>query len=206
MTPETLARVYEPFFTTKEPGAGTGLRLSTVYAVASALGGRVEARSAPGEGACFSLVVPRAAAGVGQTPTPPLPLMAMPRTAPRVLVVEDQALVRSVVVRVLEGLGCVVAEADGAEPALAWLDAQEMAPDLVITDIVMPGATGVELAERIRARDPAARILGMSGWMGDDALANRLEELGVPLLRKPFPPRELARLVTELLALDAASG
>jgi signal transduction histidine kinase/ActR/RegA family two-component response regulator len=198
----TLGRIFEPFFTTKAEGAGTGLGLPTVYAITKSLKGVLEVDSKPGMGASFRLLLP-ATEDSAAPALPALPSMRLSKELVRVLVVEDQDGVRSVVERVLTQLGCEVSAVSSVQAALDWLAKQTVLPELVLTDIVMPGATGVDLAEQVLRRYPSVRLLGMSGWLTDGDLAVRLQLLGVPLLRKPFTPAELAAAVAERMAKRA---
>jgi signal transduction histidine kinase/CheY-like chemotaxis protein len=200
--PATLGRVFEPFFTTKDEG--TGLGLATVYALVQSLDGVVAVDSRPGEGTTFRLVLPRAAEDRAEQ-TPSLPSMRMPGTARTVLLVEDNPLVRPVIARLLEHIGCRVVAVASVREALAALEGGPT-PDLVLTDVLMPEQTGADLAEALRERAPSLPVLAMSGWLGDDELAVRLGRLGVPVLRKPFTPDALARAVAEGLAARAVNG
>jgi two-component system cell cycle sensor histidine kinase/response regulator CckA len=202
MDEATLGRIFEPFFTTKAEGAGTGLGLPTVYAIAKSLRGVLEVDSKPGLGSSFRLLLP-VTEDYAPPALPELPAMRMSKDPVRVLVVEDQERVRSVVERVLGQLGCEVTAVSSVGQAIDWLGQQRTLPELVLTDIVMPGATGVDLAEQVLARYPSIKLLGMSGWLTDGDLAVRLQRLGVPLLRKPFTPTELASAVAERMAKRA---
>ncbi|MEO0602586.1 MAG: response regulator, partial [Myxococcota bacterium] len=202
MDEATQRRVFEPFFTTKT-GRGTGLGLATVYAIAHSMDGEIDVRSVVGQGSTFllqlplvstpeaeaALDVPRARFGLSSSPLD-------------VLVVEDNPTVRSVVVRVLEASGCTVVAEDGVPAALGRLQG-DWAPDLVVTDVLMPGPSGVDLAESVRSMLPGTPILAMTGWMGDGELAMRLEALDVPVLRKPFAPADLVDAVGALLCPSA---
>jgi len=205
MDDATARRVFEPFFTTKE-GRGTGLGLATVYSLVRSLDGTIHVRSTEGLGTTFSLRLPLA------TPSDHQGELDLPRARHRlpppgasVLVVEDNPSVRQVVVRVLEAVGCVVVDEPDVARALATVAELPHPLDLVVTDVLMPGRTGVDLAEEVGRRCPTTRILAMTGWIGDRKLAVRLEQLGVPVLRKPFSPAELVDAVTERLVEHAAS-
>lgn len=204
MDSPTAARVFEPFFTTKAEGSGTGLGLTTVYAIVRNLDGVIELHSSPGGGTCFRIHVPiDRTAGPERIPeyrpTRPLPARA------RILVVDDQDAVRSTVERALVLLGCEVWAAGSGREALALLEGKAELPDLVITDVAMPVMTGVDLAERLRERYTALSILAMSGFIGDDQLTDRLSRIGVAVLRKPFTPDDLIDAVGASLVVRIGS-
>ncbi|MCZ7525320.1 MAG: PAS domain S-box protein [Acidimicrobiia bacterium] len=199
MDEETRAHIFEPFFTTKEPGKGTGLGLSTVYAIATRSGGAVEASSEPGRGSTFRAYLPRVPAGGRALPTRP-ERAARPGRSERVLVVEDDVAVRALVRQVLERHGFrVLVAADGDE---AERIARREPVDLLVSDVVLPGRRGPELAEALRARRPGLPVVLMSGYLGEAAgLPEDLASDG-GLLAKPFRPEELVARVLE--ALDRA--
>ena len=203
MDEATAARIFEPFFTTKPEGAGTGLGLSTVYGIVSDLGGEISVQSAKGCGARFFVRLPIDAESAGEIALRAPLAVRLPATPRRVLLAEDQPMVRSVVERLLGQLGCLVSSTSSADEAIAWLE-RSPPPDLVLTDVVMPGRSGVDLAERVRERYPGVAVIAMSGYLGSEDLAARLEALSVPLLRKPFTPDDLAQILGEQLAARAS--
>lgn len=191
MDAQTLARVTEPFFTTKEMGKGTGLGLSMVHGLAAQSGGALVLLSAPGEGTEAQIWLPAtsrdAARDADAKPaqaTPPAPLP--PR---RILVVDDDPLVRASVVDMLIDLGHTVSAASSGADALTRLDESD-GVDIVLSDLAMPGMTGVELAEHLRRREGAPKVLLMTGF-GD--VIGRF-----PRLAKPFTEEELARGLARL--------
>jgi len=194
MAPDVAARVFEPFFTTKGEGKGTGLGLSMVYGFATQSGGRIELATAPGEGARFTLLLPRTASHVGAeaapTPSPP--------GSGAVLLVEDDADVRELCRLMLTSLGYgVCAEAD-ADAALGRLRSGEPFAAL-LSDAMLPGAiSGPELLRRAREGRPGLRVLLMSGYVEDDAVL----PAEVTLLRKPFDRAAMAEAMRA--ALQAA--
>ena len=196
---QTSAHVFEPFFTTKEKG--TGLGLSTVHRVVKNAGGDVWVRSAPGEGATFTICLPRApqTSGVHDSPVP-VPANGGTET---VLVVEDEDHVRRVLVAVLSRCGYHVLEASSGEEALGIFSQRPDAIHLVVTDMVMPKMSGRELADQLCDARPGTRVVFMSGY-GDDVLF-RTGALspGMSFLRKPLRPDVLASTVRE--ALDSPS-
>jgi signal transduction histidine kinase len=191
MDPETARRAFEPFFTTKDIGKGTGLGLATVYAIAERAGGRVEVESTVGRGTRFVIRLPAVAAAPVLAPPP---ATAEETGSELVLVVEDDAAVRDVVERMLEGRGYEIVTA--GEPAVALSLVEDgLAPDLVVSDLVMPGMGGAALASRIDELRPGQRFLFISGYSETPA-----DLLGASaLLRKPFTAAELASAVRDAL-------
>jgi PAS domain S-box-containing protein len=198
MTDEVKARVFEPFFTTKGVGRGTGLGLAVVHGVAERAGGGVAVESAPGAGAAFHVYLPR----VDDPTPPPKPrsvLAEAPRGTETVLLVEDEAAVRALSRAVLEGAGYTVLEAvDGDDVGRALADRRGPL-DLVVTDVVMPGAGGSEVAARVRAEYPGVRVLFVSGYTDDEVVRYGVERDGVDFLQKPFTPLVLAHAVRAVL-------
>jgi signal transduction histidine kinase/ActR/RegA family two-component response regulator len=203
MTPEVLEHAFEPFFTTKGPGKGTGLGLATVYGIVRQSGGHVGVRSAPGKGATFQIFFPRQdGACVTPTPTP----SSTGRGDETVLVVEDDAGVRAAVVQALRAGGYRVLPAATAEEALALARGDGGRIDLLLTDVVMPGRGGPEVARLVAAERPGIRVLFMSGYP-DDALGNHgVISPGVDLVPKPFSPETLRARVRSVLDRPARSG
>jgi len=203
MDPATLQRIWEPFFTTKPTGQGTGLGLAAVYGAVKQSGGFVWAESVPGQGTVVSVYWPEDLLKAEQ--------LAEPRPGPRVeggtetvLVVEDEPLVRSLTVRTLARLGyqCLVAET--AEQALRMVRDHEADPDLLVTDVVLPGESGGWLGEQLSNERPGLPMLFMSGFTDEEVIRRGLLAAGRPFLQKPFAPGELAREVRRVL--DAANG
>ena len=177
----TAARAVEPFFSTKGVGKGTGLGLSMVHGLASQLGGAMLLTTAPGEGTAVELLLPLAAEAAAAAPE----VEATPPGSGRVLLVDDEAAVRDATAEMLWSLGFDVAVAASGEEALAMLDP---APDYLVTDHLMPGIKGADLALLARARCPALKILVISGYAGLDEIPPEL-----PRLAKPFRADELAQ-------------
>jgi PAS domain S-box-containing protein len=204
MAPEVLARAFEPFFTTKEVGRGTGLGLSMVYGFVKQSDGYVSLSSEPGAGTTVKILLPRAAidaeviaaaGSVGPAPS---------GSGQTILLVEDEPLVRSMLVEQLKRLGYGVVEAPNGPSALALLDEREDI-DLLLTDMVMPaGMNGRQLAEAAMTLRPELRFLFMSGHT-DDRLAHQGQlPGGQPLLRKPVSKKVLAEALRAALAAEAA--
>ncbi|MDP2332982.1 MAG: PAS domain S-box protein [Reyranella sp.] len=203
MTADVLDKAFEPFFTTKESGKGTGLGLSMVYGFVKQSNGHVRIYSEPGRGTTVKLFLPRSdpAGEAGTVPTRP----PMPRGSERILVVEDDPQVRAVVVSQLQGLGYAAAEAPDGEAGLAALEAAAQPFDLLLTDVIMPGAmNGKALAEEAARRWPRMRIVFMSGYTEDAVIHHGRLDPGVLLLSKPFRRAELAQMLRR--ALDGGAG
>jgi len=197
MPPEVVARVFEPFFTTKPGGRGTGLGLSMVYGFAKQSGGAAMIDSAPGRGTTVKMYLPLAASEQ-QTIVlaAPVAAPAAPRT---ILVVEDEADVRSIVRRQLESLGHRVLVAEAATEALLLIQAG--APDLLLVDVVLPtGMNGIDLAIAARAARPGLSVIFMSGYTAVPEAQQRIREAGAPLLSKPFTTPQLERAVNAVSA------
>ncbi|HSA21170.1 MAG TPA: PAS domain-containing protein [Myxococcota bacterium] len=199
MEPAVRARLFEPFFTTKPKGVGTGLGLSTVYGIVSQHGGFMDVASSQGSGSEFRAYLPHSTradevpAGDRRAPAPA-------RGQELVLLVEDEPQVRELTRRFLEALGYRVHACGDAAAALEALDAEPaLQPDLLLTDVVLPGLSGRELADLLQAQRPGLRALLMSGWSEAlDATSTRAAR-GLPLLPKPFDMASLARAVRSAL-------
>ena len=206
IAPENLDKVFEPFFTSKAVGRGTGLGLSMVYSFIKQSNGHIRIESEPGRGTTVALYLPRtdeAAQATSDTSTAPAP-----RGSERILVVEDDHKVRDNVVLQLRSLGYAVEQAGDGTAGLAACEAAGeiggVPYDLVLTDVIMPGPVGGrELADEIGRRWPATAIVFMSGYTEDAIARNGRLEPGVRLLNKPFRKRELARMIRD--ALDDVS-
>jgi CheY-like chemotaxis protein len=198
MTPEVQARIFEPFFTTKPPGAGTGLGLAMCYGIAKQADGHLTVESQPGRGARLTLLLPRA---MGELSAAAEGTADLPRGTETVLVAEDDAVVRVLAVRTLRECGYTVLEADSMDAAGECV-AQHQGPiHLLLTDVVMPGGGGRELAERLRDEMPDLRVIFTSGYTADVVLRRGVVEEAVRFLSKPFSPAALAHAVRH--ALDA---
>lgn len=201
MTPETLERILEPFFTTKEVGRGSGLGLAVVYGMVSQHGGQLEVTSVPQQGSSFRVVLPRTTESAPES-------RAAGTVAPQggysgtILVVEDEEVVRTLVCQVLEMAGYVVLSAGSGEAALDQARQLQHPVDLVLTDVVMPGMDGQELAEELTALWPEVKILFMSGY--PDGIINQRGVAPAPaaLLQKPFSPDKLVQRAGEMLGRD----
>jgi PAS domain S-box-containing protein len=198
MTAEVRNRIFEPFFTTKPVGQGTGLGLSMVYGIARQNGGYVECESLPGRGASFDVLLPSCALAAEAAPEPARGEVAAAR-GEVVLVVEDEAAMLSVTTETLTDLGYRVLAAAQPDEALSLAASFPDPIDLLVTDVVMPGLNGRELAARLRAARPGLRCLFVSGYTADVIEHRGVLEEGVQFLAKPFSSPELARKVREAL-------
>jgi PAS domain S-box-containing protein len=198
MNADTMQHLFEPFFTTKPSGLGTGLGLATVYAIVQQSGGSIRVHSEPGKGCRFEIRLPRATGPV--EPATPLDIEPpQPQRNLTILVVEDQDGVRRLTARALRACGYHVLEAGGGAEALRLAGAVEGGCQLVLTDVVMPGMSGKTLAEELRARWPAIKVLFMSGYPNDVILRHGLMDSDINYLEKPFTPVELAARVREVM-------
>jgi CheY-like chemotaxis protein len=199
MTPQTLGHIFEPFFTTKEPGKGTGLGLATVHGIVKQSGGHIWVYSEPGHGTTFKIHLPRADAPETEPPPPAAAPGELPRGTETILLVEDEASVREILRECLEASGYTVLEASRGEEALSICANPEAPVHLVMTDVVMPGMSGRELAERLRLSRPEIRILYMSGYTDDAVVIHGVLSEDMAFLQKPFSVENLARKVREVL-------
>jgi len=198
MSDEVRRRIFEPFFTTKERGRGVGLGLATVHGIVTQTGGTVQVESEPGRGSTFRVLLP-AAAGVAEAPAPEPATLADFAPGTRVLVADDAPLVRQSIARVLRARGLEVLE---AEDGLAALAAARVAPgplDLLVTDVVMPGLAGPELAAELRRAQPGLAVLFISGYADAGVVEHGQVAPDVELLPKPFTPDQLLARVAEVL-------
>ncbi len=209
MAPEVRARAFEPFFTTKPRGQGLGLGLAMAYATMARCGGAIEVQSEPGRGTTITLLFPRAsvpAAGAVETAEESFAEPRAPGGAETLLLVEDEDVVRLLLARMLEGLGYRVITAADADEALEILVLRSPRLDLLITDVVMPGRSGLELTEELRTRLPDLPVICISGYTEEELTRRILGTPSVTLLLKPFAPVTLARLVRERLDQRRPAG
>jgi signal transduction histidine kinase/ActR/RegA family two-component response regulator len=199
MSAQTRAQIFEPFFTTKPEGKGTGLGLATVYGIVRQSGGWIEVESELGCGTTFSLYFPATEAGVDE-PDSAVRRGEAQRAPARVLVVEDQPEVRDLAVAALRRAGYDVAQATDGDEALARFAPRAREFALLITDVVMPGLNGKELAIEMRAANPDLLVVFMSGYANQILDQQELIGPGSAFLAKPFTPSALVRRIEELLA------
>jgi PAS domain S-box-containing protein len=198
MDKETQLNVFEPFFTTKEQGKGTGLGLSTVYGIVNQSGGHIALYTEPGKGTTFRIYLPRldeAEANSEQMASQTESLDG----SETVLLVEDDDSVRELARRILEMYGYTVLEAAGCDNTRRICEQTQGRIHLMLTDIVMPGVNGRELAQLASSLRPEMKILYMSGYTDDAIVQHRVLSSDTPFLRKPFTPATLASKVREVL-------
>jgi two-component system cell cycle sensor histidine kinase/response regulator CckA len=195
--PDVLPHIFEPFFTTKEPGKGTGLGLPTVYGIVQQSGGFIWVYSEPGEGTVFKIYLPRCQRAVEETVAPPAPAEPL-RGSETILLVEDEEAVREAASEFLSLQGYTVLQARNGSEALEIARRFADAIQLVITDVVMPGMGGRELADRLRQSRPTTRVLFVSGYT-EGAVQQRGVEPDGGFLPKPFSLSVLGRKVRELI-------
>lgn len=197
MDADTLAHVFEPFYTTKELGKGTGLGLATIYGIIRQSDGHIWVYSEPGHGTTFKIYLPRAKETV-ETTVYPGPTTSL-EGIETVLLVEDEASVRLVARKFLENQGYSVLEAGQPEEALLKCQQREGPIDLLITDVILPKMGGRELAERLTQVRPELKVLYISGYTDDALDQHGILTPGVVFLEKPFSSESLARKVREVL-------
>lgn len=196
MTPEVKHRIFEPFFTTKEKGKGTGLGLSTVYGIVKQSGGYIYVYSEPGMGATFKIYLPRVEEALEKEYAAP---KDMPRGEETILVVEDERDVRSLIVQILGKQGYKVIEAENGVEAFEAGATQERRINLLLTDVVMPGMSGRELAEKLSRWQPEMKVLYMSGYTDDAMIRYGVLEAGMNFMQKPFSMEALTQKVRQIL-------
>jgi PAS domain S-box-containing protein len=197
MDRETLDRAFEPFFSTKPKDKGTGLGLATVYGIVSQSAGMVELHSEVGTGTTVTILLPAVAAPI-TTHDVARPI-SVHRAGETVLVVEDEELVLDVARRILTQHGYRVLVARSGAEAVALIDGRSEKIDLLLTDVVMPGATGKEVAEAVSARRPGIRVLYMSGYPESVIASQGVVDQGIRLLSKPFKALDLLQHVRAVL-------
>ena len=197
MDDDTRAHMFEPYFTTKEIGKGSGLGLSTIHGIVTQSGGHVNVESAPGSGTTFRIFLPRVEG-------PPPALKGIEETTnlfgtETVLVVEDEPSVRSYTLAALKAYGYRVHAAEDAQAALLIVEREGDGIDLALTDLVMPHMSGRDLAARLAQLRPSLKILYMSGYSSDMIARHGTLKDGRTLVEKPFSPEQLAQKVREVL-------
>ena len=198
MDKETRSKIFEPFFSTKEMGRGTGLGLSTVYGIVKQSGGHIWVYSEPEKGTTFKIYLP-------QTDDAPAAVQGCPADfevrhgAGHVLVVEDEHAIRELVGVQLESLGYEVTLAADGREALEAVEVNGLRPDLLITDVIMPGMSGAVLLERLRRTQPGLKVLFMSGYTDNVIVHQGVLDPGIPFIQKPFSARDLSAAVHRVI-------
>jgi CheY-like chemotaxis protein len=202
MAPETLERIFEPFFSTKDQGRGSGLGLSAVHGIVRQSGGQIAVESRPGAGTRMKIRLPRSQFAVQAAPESVTSEPPPSGASERVLVVDDEEQVRRLTARLLRRKGYEVLEADHPQAALRQLAEGTLPIDLLLTDVVMPEMSGVQLAAAARSQLPGLAVLFMSGY--EPGLLNDIDAREV--LQKPFTPAQLAHAVATALAARRAES
>jgi two-component system cell cycle sensor histidine kinase/response regulator CckA len=203
MDEATQSRLFEPFFTTKPPGSGTGLGLYTVYSLVDQLEGGIELESEPGRGTRFRILLPLHVGDLAPPAQAPRETRRPPTAGPaRILVVEDERLIRATLRRSLSEAGHDVLVAENAKQALEVARACETAIDLLLSDIVLPDASGTEVARIHSAEIPGLRVLFMSAYPAELLVQQGRIRPGTRTLEKPFDERALSDAIEEALGED----
>jgi signal transduction histidine kinase len=198
MTAEIRQQVFEPFFTTKERGKGTGLGLSTVYGIVKQSGGNIWVYSEPGQGTTFKIYLPRVDEPLEELKERVVKEELL-QGKETVLVVEDEEAVRQLAVRILKRQGYTVLDTPDGEGALVICEKQKEPVHLILTDVIMPGMSGRQLAERCRRIRQDFKVLYMSGYTDNAIVHHGVLEEGMNYIQKPFTVEDLARKVREVL-------
>ena len=198
MSDEVIAQIFEPFFTTREVGQGTGLGLSTVYGIVKQNHGDIRVHSQVGQGTTFEIYIPRARQAA---PSPPDRDQAadLPRGTETVLVVEDDPNVQDLIASTLRMQGYTVLQAATAPEALRLTDEHGGDLHLLLTDLVLPGMNGIELASRLATTNPGIKVLLTSGYTADVIERHGVPSHGIAFIEKPFSPSDMARKVRDVL-------
>jgi CheY-like chemotaxis protein len=197
MDERVLKNAFEPFFTTKPHGQGTGLGLATIYGIVKQNQGFIDLTSSPGKGTSVHIYIPRCTWETENIAA--APDASVSRAGETVMVVEDNEQLRKLTRKLLLQLGYSVVEAETPEHALSLASSSERGIQLLLTDVVMPGINGLELAREIETCTPRTRVLFMSGYPQVELARYGMSNTGVPLLQKPFDQDDLNRAVRQAL-------
>jgi CheY-like chemotaxis protein len=203
MDPDTMGRIFEPFFSTKGPGKGTGLGLSVVYGIVRQHGGWIYTLSTPRMGTTFEVYLPAAGTEPAAVAAPPSELQSdQEGSGERILVVEDEESVRDLAATILRKNGYEVFEAPNVEEALRIYEEQEGRFDLVFSDVVLPDRSGVQLADELLERSPDIHLLMSSGHASHRSQWETIKNKGLPFLQKPYSLPGLLKMVRETIRSD----
>jgi CheY-like chemotaxis protein len=198
MTSEVREHLFEPFFTTKKKGKGTGLGLSTVYGIVKQSGGSISVYSEPGLGTAFNIYLPRMDESLEDV-SKKVTRDELPGAGETILVVEDEEDVRRLTVRILERQGYRVLQASCGNDALLLSKERKEPIDMVLTDVVMPGMSGRQLADQLIGLRPKMKVLYMSGYTDNAVFHHGVLEEGVNYIQKPFTIGGLMKKMREVL-------
>jgi signal transduction histidine kinase len=200
MDPETIERIFEPFFSTKGTGKGSGLGLSVVYGIVQQHKGWIHVSSEVGKGSTFEVYLPRSNAPVQDKMEQEDVSNVHPGRGERILVIEDEANVRQYAVESLERNGYSVFEASGEREALEFFTREKGNVQLIFSDVVLPNTNGIELVERLLKINPRCRVLFSSGYTDQKSRWKIIQEMGYPYLQKPYALNKLLKAVRDSLA------
>lgn len=199
MDSETREMIFEPFFTTGKNGEGTGLGLSTVYGIVKQHGGWIHVYSEPGRGSVFKIYLPAYSLSVRKRPSEPVSGKELRGEGERILLVEDDKGVRFIAARTLRESGYVVFEAETARAARDIFERDDGDFKLILSDVVLPDQTGIDLVDELTSRNPDIPIMLCSGYLDDKSHISRINESGYSFLQKPYLPGELLEAVRQVL-------
>jgi len=195
MSREVLTHIFEPFYSTKGPGKGTGLGLSVVYGIVRQHQGWINAYSREGEGTTFKIYLPAVAGSVAQSGLAPVRPAPPKGRGERILLVEDEAVVRNLALRLLSSAGYQVHTASSAAEGVSVFEKEDGRFDLLFSDVVLPGQNGIALADQLCARSPGLAVLLCSGYTDERSRSHTIAEKNIRLLQKPYPAHELLTAV-----------
>ncbi len=197
MSRDTQERIFEPFFTTKEAGKGTGLGLPTIFGIIKQNHGCIDLESEPGKGTCFKLYFPRNTIAEDQPETKPEDEAG--KGVGTVLLVEDDEMVRSMATKMLEKIGYTVVAVASPTQAIAYCESGLHAVDLLLTDVVMPKMSGIELSQRLKDTYPELKVLFMSGYAALVSDRHGVIQPGLNFIQKPFSKNDLALKISQVI-------
>jgi CheY-like chemotaxis protein len=197
MSPDVTARIFEPFYTTKEVGKGTGLGLAMVFGIVQQSGGNIEVSSESGRGTTFKIYLPAVSDQVSEEGNSETPFVSGGKET--ILLVEDDEGVRGLALRCLKKQGYQVLTATDGKDALQVVKSHPGPLDLVLTDVVMPKLGGPEMVRQLKADSPDLKVLYMSGYTDDAVVRHGLIEAEVAFIQKPYTPQELSQKVRQIL-------